>query len=89
MTNFQKLTFDNSFIAMEKMQEQGDAMLNGFLSQADWVPEEGKKVIKEWSKRCRSARDEFRKIVDEGFKTVETYADTFAGSEKKPAETKK
>lgn len=89
MTNFQKLTFDNSFIAMEKMQEQGDAMLNGFLNQADWMPEEGRNVIKEWSKGCRSARDEFRKIVDEGFKTVENYADTFAGNQKSAAKAKK
>ncbi len=44
MIDFQKATFNNSFIAMTKIQDQGNAMLNVFLNQASWLPEEGKKA---------------------------------------------
>ena len=70
--DFQKATFDNSFTAMTKMQEQGEAMLNVFLHQASWIPEEGKKNIKDWTKGCQTARDGFQKIVNENFQFFET-----------------
>ncbi len=73
MVDFQKATFDNSFIAMIKMQEQGEAMLNVFLNQASWLPEEGKKNIKDWVKSNQTARDDFQKTVNENFKVVEKY----------------
>jgi hypothetical protein len=83
MIDFQKATFDNSFTAMTKMQEQGDAMLNVFLNQASWLPEEGKTAITNWTKGCRTARDNFQKMVNENFKSIETATQSFA----EPAKT--
>lgn len=82
MINFQKTTFDNSFNAMLKMQEQGEAMLNVFLSQATWMPEEGKKAIQDWSEASAKARSDFKKVVDDNFKTVESFADTYSDTAK-------
>lgn len=75
--DFQKATFNNSFTAMAKMQEQGEAMLNVFLNQASWLPEEGRKTIKEWTKGYQTARDEFQKITNENFKSFEKCTKTF------------
>ena len=82
MVNFQKTTFDNSFNAMLKMQEQSEAMLNVFLSQATWMPEDGKKVIKDWADASQKARSDFKKVVGDNFKTVEKFADSYSKSTK-------
>lgn len=85
MADFQKATFDNSLIAMTKMQEQGEAMLNVFLNQASWLPEDGKKIMKDWVKGCQTARDTFQKTVNDNFKTVEGFMKTSADVTDNPA----
>ena len=77
MVDFQKATFDNSFLALAKIQEQGEAMMNVILNQASWLPEEGKKTIKDWTKGYQTARDNFQKIVNESFKSFETSTQAF------------
>ncbi len=88
MVDFQKATLDNSFTTMAKLQEQGEAMLGVFLNQAPWMPEEGKKTIKEWTKGCRTTRDDFQKIVNENFKSIATYTQEFAAPAKKSSKAK-
>jgi len=78
MMAFQKATFDNAFGAMTKMQEQGESMVEMFLSQASWLPEEGKKVIRDWLSAYKNGRDDFKKAVDGNYEKVEEF---FAGFE--------
>jgi hypothetical protein len=73
MIDFQKGTFDNSFNAMVQLQEQGENMLNQFISQAAWLPEDGRKVIKEWIDAYKTARKEFKSIVDGNFGKVQEF----------------
>lgn len=73
MVEFNKATFDNSFNAMVMMQEQAERMVNSFLGQAPWLPEEGRKVLTEWASVYKKGRDEFKRTVDDGFKKVEAY----------------
>jgi polyhydroxyalkanoate synthesis regulator phasin len=78
MVEFNKTTFDNSFKTMVMLQEQTEAMVNTLLAQATWLPEEGKKVVKDWVKTYSKGRDDFKRLVDESFKKVE---DFFAASD--------
>ena len=48
MLDFNKTAFDNGFNAMLMIQEQNAKMVNTFLEQAAWMPEEGKKLIRDW-----------------------------------------
>jgi polyhydroxyalkanoate synthesis regulator phasin len=73
MIDFNKATFDNSFSAMVMLQEQTEKMVNSFLEQATWLPEEGKKVINEWIKAYKKGCDDFKKAVDENFKRVDDF----------------
>jgi hypothetical protein len=75
MMDFYKTTFDNSFNAMVMLQEQSEKMVNTFMDQATWLPEEGKGTLKEWASTYKKAREDFKKSVDEGFKKVEEYFD--------------
>jgi polyhydroxyalkanoate synthesis regulator phasin len=73
MIDFNKATFDNTYNAMTLLQEQTAKMVNTFMGQATFLPEEGKKMLDEWVQTFKKGREEFKKAVDEGFTKVETY----------------
>jgi polyhydroxyalkanoate synthesis regulator phasin len=77
MMEFQKSTFDNSFNALSNLQEQAESMVEMFTNQAPWLPEEGKKVIKDWIKTYQKGRDDFKKAVDANYKKVEEFFAAF------------
>ncbi|HVN72400.1 MAG TPA: hypothetical protein VMU10_10310 [Desulfomonilia bacterium] len=85
LIDFHKSTFHNSFNAMSMLQDQTEKMLNTFLSQANWVPEDVKKVMGDWVTTYKKGRDEFKKSVDENFKRVEDY---FSLADKPQTKTK-
>lgn len=71
--DFHKNTFNNGYNAMVMLQDQNEKILDGFLVQANWVPQDFKKVMNEWTSVYKKGRDEFKKTVDENFKRVEDY----------------
>ena len=73
MITFNKTAFDNSFNALVTLQEQTEKMVNAFLDQATWLPEEGKKVTLDWIQAYRKGCEDFKKTVDENFKRVEDF----------------
>lgn len=79
MLDFQKATFDNSFKAMANLQEQGEKMVDTFLQQATWLPEEGKKAVANWINAYKEGRAKYREAVEQNFEKVEAY---FAGTDK-------
>jgi len=80
MIDFQKTTFDNTFNAMVMLQDQAERMANTLIEQATWMPEEGRKAVRDWVDAYKSGREEFKKNVDDNFKKVEEF---FEGAAKK------
>ena len=79
MVDFYKTSFDNTFNAMAMLQDQNEQMVNMFLAQATWLPEQGKKPIQDWVKTFKTGREQFKKTVEENFKKVEEF---FSAAEK-------
>jgi hypothetical protein len=77
MIDFYQSAFDNSFKAMTMLQEQNEKMLNMFLAQATWVPEEGKKALTDWINTYKRSRDDFKKAVDDNFKKAGAFYSDF------------
>jgi len=73
MIDFHKATFDNTFNAMSILQEQTERMVNMFLEQSPWVPEEGRKAIGDWVKAYKKGRTEFKTTVDDSFSKVDDF----------------
>lgn len=73
MIQFNKTAFDNSFKAIAMVYEQNEKMLDTFLAQATWLPEDGKKAIQDWMKSYKTGCDNFKKMVDENYSKVESY----------------
>ena len=73
MIDFNKASFDNTFTAMILLQEQTEKMVNAFMEQATWLPGEGRKALNEWVETVKKGREDFKKVVDQGFGKVEDY----------------
>jgi hypothetical protein len=74
MIDFYKTTFDNSFSTMLMLQEQMERMAEMFWGQMVNVPAEVKKAMAEWTKNYHKGCEEFKKVVDNGFKNLESLA---------------
>jgi len=75
MIKFNKTAFDNSFSTMTIVYQQNEKMLETFMSQATWMPEEGKKAVKDWLAAYHNGCNDFKKMMDESYAKVEAYFD--------------
>lgn len=75
MIQFNKAAFNNGFNAMTMVYEQNEKVADMFLTQATWVPEEGKKAVQDWMSACRTGRTDLKKMVDDNYANVEAYFD--------------
>jgi hypothetical protein len=73
MIDFNKAAFDNSFNAIVMFQDKAESLSNTLLTQATWLPGEGKKAIEEWVKTYKTGRETFKKSVDESLNKVEDF----------------
>ena len=72
--DFQKTTFENTFKMISMLQDQTETTFHTLLETGMWpVPEEGKKVLNEWTQSFKKGREEFKKVMDDGFRRVEEY----------------
>ena len=79
MLDFYKTSFDNSFSAMMMLQEQMERMGAMFWGQMVHLPEETKKGLTEWTKSYKKNCEDFKKVMDDNFKKLESF---FAEAEK-------
>jgi polyhydroxyalkanoate synthesis regulator phasin len=73
MVEFNKGAFNNSFNAMVMIQDQTETLANTMLNQASWMPEEGKKAIRDWVESFKKGREEYKKAIDDAFGKVEEF----------------
>jgi hypothetical protein len=73
MMKFNKQTFENTFNALVVFQDQSEALFNGMLDRATWMPEEGRKAVGDWVKAYKKNREDFRKSVNDGFGKLEDF----------------
>lgn len=71
--DFNKATFDNTFDTITALQDHSEKMVRLFLEKASLFPPEGKKVIAEWMEIYKEGKKDFKKSVDNSFKTVEDF----------------
>ena len=74
MIEIYKTTFDYSFSALMTLREQWERMSNLFWGQMLNLPEEAKKGLNEWTKSYKKNCEDFKKMVDHGFKNLESWA---------------
>ena len=73
MMEFYKTNFDNSFSAMMMLQELMERRSSLYWGQMVNVPDELKKGVAEWTKACKKNCEDFKKVVDDSFKKLESF----------------
>jgi hypothetical protein len=73
MIQYNKTAFENAFSSLAMVQDQMEKTMDMFMAQSAWLPAEGKKVVDEYAKACKKARENFKNAVDESFKKVEGF----------------
>ena len=74
LIDLQKATFDNAFSAMAMLQDQAEKTTSMLLESSLWpVPEEGKKMMREWVQAFKKGREEFKKALDESFNKMQDF----------------
>jgi hypothetical protein len=77
MTEFTRTTMDNTSKALATLQEQSAKMTDMFIDMCPWMPEEGKKALRDWDKPYRKGLEELTTAMNENCKKLE---ELFAGS---------
>ncbi|MCW7755196.1 hypothetical protein OOT00_14505 [Desulfobotulus sp. H1] len=83
--DFQKTAFDNTFNAMLMVQGQTEKMTETFLTKNNMIPEEGQKMIHEWTMAFKKGQEDFKKTMDENFKKFESFVSESASRTEKSA----
>ncbi len=82
MIDFYKTSFDNSFNAIMMLQEQTERLTNMYWGQMVNLPDEAKKGLADWTKSYKKNCEDFKKMMDESFKKLESFVAEAEKSEK-------
>lgn len=69
--DFQKASFDQTFASITAFQDYSENVMDGFMNQSPWINEESKKPISASMQFVKSAREEYKKAVYQGFAELE------------------
>ena len=75
MIDLQRIGVEGMISNIVMLWEQTDSMLNVFLNQAAWVPDEGKKVFREWIDTNKKGCETLKDVVNNGYTSLEKYFD--------------
>ena len=67
MIGYQKSLFESSFSAICALQDQTEKISKTFLDQMTWLPKENRQMLQDSLEMFKSARDTFKKSMDEGY----------------------
>jgi hypothetical protein len=72
MLDFNRSAFETSFNMISSLQDQTQRAAEMYLQHANqWLPQEQKNAIDEWTKAFRQGRETFKNTVDDSFKKAE------------------
>lgn len=87
MIDFQKTLFDNSYNTITVIQDHSEKLMYSIMQQLPWVTDAARKPLQDSIKVIKTARDEYKKNIDQGFINLEevicTSADTCLKKEAK------
>jgi len=73
--HFYKTIFENSYNTVAMIQDQSEMFIKTMVEQSPWVTADGKKAITQWTGTYKKGREDFRKIVEDGYQKAEEFID--------------
>jgi hypothetical protein len=66
-----KYSLDTTFDSLAKIQEFNDKIVKDTITTSKQIQADAEKIVVEWSENSKKGWDEYRKIVEKGFKQAE------------------
>jgi ElaB/YqjD/DUF883 family membrane-anchored ribosome-binding protein len=66
-----KYSLDTTFDSLAKIQEFNDKILKDTITTSKQIQADAEKIVGEWSENSKKGWDEYRKVVEKGFKQAE------------------
>ena len=70
MIDLQRISVEGMINNMIMLWDQTGSVLNSFLDQAAWVPEEGKKACREWIDSNKKGCETLKNAVNNGYNNL-------------------
>jgi hypothetical protein len=67
MIDFQKISFLSCYDAATAMQNQATSTLDLMLTQAAWVPSEGRRAVSAWMNASQQERDRLKAFIEKSY----------------------
>ncbi len=67
MIDFQKTAIENTYNAVTMLQDHTEMVSNTLFEQANWVPEEGRRVAGQWTETFKKGRNDLKAAMDDNY----------------------
>lgn len=67
MMEFYTLSFDHAFTIMAMLGDQTERMVSTFFDQIAWLPDQGKRAMKDWIQTTKKGLEQLTKVVEDSF----------------------
>lgn len=91
MIGFQKTAFNHTFEIVTAVREQSEKITCSWCEKNGILPDQSKKVMLEWGQFIKKSLEEYKKVVNDGFNSIETcfdFSKTYSQPETTPVEKK-
>jgi hypothetical protein len=69
--DFQKDVFSQWYDVLTSMQEQAATSLKSAMAQANWIPDEGRRMLQSWVDACQKGYDDYKELVEDSLSDLE------------------
>ncbi len=75
MIGFQKTAFNHTFDIVMAVRDQSEKITCSWCEKSGILPDQSKKVMLEWCQVIKQSLGEYKKVINDGFNTIETCFD--------------
>jgi hypothetical protein len=75
MIGFQKTAFNHTFDIVMAVRDQSEKITCSWCEKNGILPDQSKKVMLEWGHVIKQSLEEYKKVINDGFNTIETCFD--------------
>lgn len=83
MIGFQKTAFNHTFDMVMAVRDQSEKITRSWCEKNGILPDKSKKVMLEWDHVIKQNLEEYKKVINDGFNTIESCFD-FSKAESHP-----
>jgi hypothetical protein len=73
IVDYQKVTFNSTFNALVRLQDQTENLTATYLEKTMGLPQESREGFSQWVSAFKKGREEIKNTIDKNFNTIEDF----------------